>query len=134
MSTAQTQNPFSWGLEHDDFVDRLIQCEEDAPSILILFETEYPNVTIDNFWLSHRVATSLPQVKHLGDHQNQENRVKVTIMKGIKAGAQRIKESKHDLFKSILPARAYPFIWYGDSFNGKQKNYHHSPPSQIETD
>jgi len=47
--------PAGWAAEHDIFVRRHAKNGEDASSITILLETEYPRVAVTNAWIKRKV-------------------------------------------------------------------------------
>jgi glycine/D-amino acid oxidase-like deaminating enzyme len=53
MALPQTKmvRPTGWKAEHDTFVRGLARHGEDANSIVILFETEYPRIKISKAWI-----------------------------------------------------------------------------------
>ncbi len=54
-SQAPATRPPNWTSEHDDFVRRQARNGEDPASIVILFETEYPDVKmVSKQWVKER--------------------------------------------------------------------------------
>ncbi|KIX04235.1 uncharacterized protein Z518_07789 [Rhinocladiella mackenziei CBS 650.93] len=54
-SSSKSTKPKNWRPEHDDFIRQHARNGEDAMSILILFETEFPNVMLTHEWIAERV-------------------------------------------------------------------------------
>ncbi|KIW58973.1 hypothetical protein PV05_03461 [Exophiala xenobiotica] len=57
-SQGTPRRPENWLPEHDIFVRRQARNGEDVTSILILFETEYPNVKVSKEWIKERTNGS----------------------------------------------------------------------------
>ncbi|KAG9778286.1 hypothetical protein KCU88_g4308, partial [Aureobasidium melanogenum] len=53
--SASTRQPKSWLPEHDAFIRRHARNGEDATSISILFETEFPGVRVTRDWIGTRM-------------------------------------------------------------------------------
>jgi hypothetical protein len=58
-SSTALSRPANWQPGHDAFIRRLARNGEDANSILILFETEFPAIKVSRAWIAERMKASV---------------------------------------------------------------------------
>ncbi|KAJ9613992.1 hypothetical protein H2200_002128 [Cladophialophora chaetospira] len=56
-SSTSIVRPLNWTSQHDAFVREKARHGEDAESIRILFEVEFPGVSVSKAWIGERMKT-----------------------------------------------------------------------------